>query len=71
VASAVVALMWQYARTWLADDGPEFGPRLTADEAVDMLGGLILHGIMGDPAGQRGEPAGPALPPAAPPEDAG
>jgi AcrR family transcriptional regulator len=71
VASAVVALMWQYARTWLADDGPEFGPRLTADEAVDMLAGLILHGIMGDPAGQRGEPAGPALPPAAPPEDAG
>jgi AcrR family transcriptional regulator len=56
VASAVVALMWQYARTWLADDGSEFGPRPTADEAVDMLAGFILHGIMGDPAARRAGP---------------
>jgi AcrR family transcriptional regulator len=51
VASAIVALMSQYAHTWLTDRRPELGPRSTADEAVDMLAGLILHGIMGAPAG--------------------
>jgi AcrR family transcriptional regulator len=50
VASAMVALMSQYAYSWLTDRGPELGPRPTAEEAVDMLAGLILRGIMGDPA---------------------
>lgn len=65
VASAIVALMSQYAHIWLTDRGPELGPRPTADEAVDMLAGLILNGIMGAPAGPaagsgergRGEPS--------------
>ncbi len=51
VASAIVALMSQYALIWLTDRRPELGPRPTADEAVDMLAGLILHGIMGASAG--------------------
>jgi AcrR family transcriptional regulator len=49
VASAIVALMSAYARTWLTES--ELGPRPNADEAVDMLAGLILHGIMGAPGG--------------------
>jgi AcrR family transcriptional regulator len=72
VASAVVALMWQYARTWMSDGGTELGPRPTADEAVDMLAGLILRGIMGAPPGQRAGPAEPARPAdGAPPADVG
>lgn len=51
VASAIVALMSQYALIWLTGRRPELGPRPTADEAVDMLAGLILHGIMGASAG--------------------
>jgi AcrR family transcriptional regulator len=50
VASAIVALMSQYAHAWLTDRRAELEPRPTADEAVDMLAGLILHGIMGAPA---------------------
>jgi AcrR family transcriptional regulator len=47
VAAAMVALMSQYAYSWLTDRGP----RPSADEAVDMLAGLMLHGIMGEVAG--------------------
>jgi AcrR family transcriptional regulator len=54
VAAAIVALMSQYAHTWLTDRGQELGPRPSADEAVDMLAGLILHGIMGVPAARAG-----------------
>jgi AcrR family transcriptional regulator len=50
VAAAMVALMSQYAYAWLAGYGPEPVGRPTADEAVDMLAALILHGIMGPPA---------------------
>ncbi len=56
VASAIVALMSQYARTWLTHPGPELGPRPTADEAVDLLAGLILRGIMGAPADEHAGP---------------
>ncbi len=58
VASAIAALMSQYAHIWLTDRRLEWGPRPTADEAVDMLAGLILHGIMGAADGQRASPAG-------------
>lgn len=66
VAAAMVALMSQYAYSWLVDDRPladaETAPtggaqgkpgrsrRPTADQAVDMLAAFILHGIMGAPA---------------------
>ncbi len=55
VATAMVALMSQYSYTWLAGRRPGEGDRPTADEAVDLLAGFILHGIMGAPAGQRDE----------------
>jgi len=48
VAEAMVALMSGYGYSWLTQDQP----RLTADEAVDMLARFILAGVMG-PAAQR------------------
>lgn len=50
VAAAIVALMSGYSHAWLTERRPEPGSRPTADEAVDMVAGLILRGIMGDPA---------------------
>jgi AcrR family transcriptional regulator len=49
VARMIVAVMSQYAYSWLVDDRPE-PDRPTADEAVDMLAAFILHGIMGPPS---------------------
>jgi AcrR family transcriptional regulator len=46
VAEAMVALMSGYAYSWLTQDQP----RLTADEAVDMLARFILSGVMGPAA---------------------
>jgi AcrR family transcriptional regulator len=43
VAEAMVALMSGYGYSWLTEEQP----RLTADEAVDMLARFILAGIMG------------------------
>jgi AcrR family transcriptional regulator len=43
VAEAMVALMSGYGYSWLTQDQP----RLTADEAVDMLARFILAGVMG------------------------
>jgi AcrR family transcriptional regulator len=58
VADAMAALMSGYAFIWLAADSPGHGPRLSADEAVDMLARLIVNGIMGPPqeAAGRGSP---------------
>jgi AcrR family transcriptional regulator len=50
VTTAVISVMSQYAYAWLVEDRPELGPRPTADEAIDMLAGFILHGIMGESA---------------------
>jgi AcrR family transcriptional regulator len=49
VAEAMVALISGYACSWLTEDQP----RLSADEAVDMLARFILAGVMG-PAGRPG-----------------
>jgi AcrR family transcriptional regulator len=49
VAEAMVALMSGYAYSWLTGGQP----RLTADEAVDLLARFILAGVMG-PAARPG-----------------
>jgi AcrR family transcriptional regulator len=47
VSQAMIALMSQYAYLWLAESQHGKGPRLTPEEAVDMLARFILNGIMG------------------------
>ena len=49
VASAIIALMSEFARTWLLSDTGErlLGRQLSEEEAVDTLTGLIVDGISG------------------------
>ena len=49
VASAMIALMSEFVRTWLLGDGGErlLGRQLGEEEVVDTLTGLIVNGISG------------------------
>jgi AcrR family transcriptional regulator len=47
VASAIGALMWQFAYTWLVAGGEEIGRSLSDEEAVDTLAALIHRGVAG------------------------
>ena len=49
VASAMVGLLSEFARTWLLGHGESLGRELSAEEAVDTLTGFIVNGISGPP----------------------
>ena len=54
VASALVALIGQFAYSWLVEGGEELGRELSDQEAVDTLTGLIVRGISGGGSGPGG-----------------
>jgi AcrR family transcriptional regulator len=53
VASAIGALMWQFAYAWLAGGGEDIGRSLPDEEAIDTLAALIHRGVAGRPGVER------------------
>uniref|UniRef100_A0AAU2JWT1 TetR/AcrR family transcriptional regulator n=1 Tax=Streptomyces sp. NBC_00049 TaxID=2903617 RepID=A0AAU2JWT1_9ACTN len=53
VASAMMAMLNEFSRSWLLADGRPAGRAPGDDEAIDTLTAFILHGIAGPGGGKR------------------
>jgi AcrR family transcriptional regulator len=56
LASAFNALLEGFCRAWLVDGGPAVRRRLSEQEAVDTLTGMLRHGLLGPRAQAAAEP---------------